>query len=165
MSGISAISNSSLIASLLGSQSSNSTGQTSSLTSGLSTASDIVSLLGDSTDSSSSIYSILGGGQGDDSGNTMFNVMLSAENAELMKASPTLVRAMISAEAAQTQTAEGATSSVSSQSDSSQILKDLQNINLLNIDPGTLLSILQNNAASQDSSSSSQLGSLINQTV
>jgi hypothetical protein len=167
MSGISSINNSSLISSLLNSQGSNSATPGLSQISGLNADSDIVSLLGDSTDStgSSSIYSILGGSQGDDSGNAIYNMLLSAENADLMKANPTLVKAVMAAEEAQTQTAESGTSSASSQTSSSQLLQDLQNVNLLNIDPSTLMSILQNNAASQDASSGNQLGSLINQTV
>ena len=139
MSGVSSISDSltsSLLSSLQSSASASSTGTSSDSTG---TAADIVSLLtGSSSSSSSSLYSALTGSSGSTSTDAMYNILLSAESASLMKADPTLVTEITAAEQ---QSTTGGSSSTSTSTEN--LVNQLQNINLLTVSPNTLLSIIE----------------------
>jgi hypothetical protein len=139
MSGIASINSSltsSLLSSLLSSASAPSAGISSDPTG---TAADIVSLLGGSSSSSgSSLYSALTGSSGSTSTDSMYNILLSAESASMMKSDPALVDEITAAE--QKSAAAGSSSTPTS---TESLVNQLQNINLLTISPDTLLSIIE----------------------
>jgi hypothetical protein len=116
------------------------------------------------TGSDNSIYNLLSGNQeSGDSSNSLYNIMLSHENAKIIQANPTLVKAIIKAEQSQT-TASGASSS-SNQSLDSQAIQDIENTNLLTMSPDTLLSLLQKYTSSENSASQTTSGKQVNQKV
>ena len=175
MSGISGITSSLLSNSLLSTLQSNSSTATNSQTqsSGSTAATDTVSLTSSLKDAENEallnaqylqagqqagINSLLGTGQGSDDSGSMYNILLSAANAKLMEANPALLKTLISAD--QAQTASSGTSSGSAID--CQTLQDIQNINLLTINPNTLASLLEK---SQNSAAQATSGSLVNQTV
>ncbi len=169
MSDVSSIS-SSLLTNLLSSRQSNPANAANSQpqeNAGSGGITDIVSLLGGSTASTDPLYGLLSGTQGSDSTDSIYNLLLAGANAQLMKDNPVIAKAILSADQAQAQ-ANGTESSDSTQSTTgTQILKDLQNTNLLTMNPESLVSLLEkyieskNGGAATDSSSGSQ----INQTV
>ena len=110
-----------------------------------------------------SLYNMLSGSQGSDSTDAMYNILLSSESASMMQANPSLVQEILSA--GQT----SASSSTSSGSESSttttqELVQELENMNFLTISPDNLMSLLQNNAASQDTSGTTS-GSTVSQTA
>ena len=162
MSDISGIANS-LTSSLLSSLLSGST--TSANAQGSGAVSDIVSLLGGSSSSpDASLYNIFSGAQGPDSTDPMYSILLSAESASMIQADPSMVQQMLSAD--QTQAGSSASSGASgSQTTSTQALvQELENMNLLTIAPDTLMSMLQNDIASQGSAAQAA-SSQVNQTA
>jgi hypothetical protein len=112
-----------------------------------------------STGSDNSIYNLLGGNQGlSDSSDSLYNIMLSDENAKLMQANPTLVKDIINAEQSQTGTS-------GNQTLSSQALQDVEGTNLLTMSPDTLLSLLQKYTSTENSASQTTPGTQVNQKV
>ena len=168
MADISSISNS-LLTNLLNTQQSNPIQSAASQAEdpGSTDITDIVSLLGGSTASNSSLYGLLGDSQGSDSSDSTYNLLLSAANAQLMKDNPTLIQAILSADQTQTQTAstEASSGSTQSQTTNTQALQDLQNINLLTINPEDLASLLERYNQSKNTATESTSGSQINQSV
>ncbi|MGA3173924.1 MAG: hypothetical protein ABSE25_05780 [Syntrophorhabdales bacterium] len=164
MSDISAIGSSlgtSLISQLLnpGQAANRQAGSTSSVDA------DIVSLLGSAGASDNSLYNVLGGTQESDSTGSLYDILLSAENAQIMKNDPALTQALLAAE--ETQTTAGAASggSTQAQTTGAQLLQNLQNINLLTVSPDALMSMLQRNIASQSPTAQAATGSQVDQTV
>ena len=168
MSGVSSIS-SPLLASLLSSQQSNllQPANVQAQKSGSANVTDIVSLLGNSTQSNDSLYGLLSGTVGSDSSDSIYNLLLAGANAELMKENPTLVQAILSADQTQAQATADAASSGSSPSQTAgdQVVQDLQNMNLFAMSPDALASALQRYLESRNASSQAAPGSQINQTV
>ncbi len=164
MPAISSISNS-LLTNLLNSQQSNTTQAASSQAQDAGSAgiTDIVSLLGGSATSNDSLYGLLSG----DSSDATYNLLLAGANAQLMKDNPILIQAILSADQTQTQTnsAEASSGSTQSETTSTQALQDLQNINLLTINPETLASLLERYNQSKNTATESTSGSQINQSV
>ena len=162
MSGISSIANS-LTSSLLSSLLSGSTTSANAQSSGA--VSDIVSLLGgSSSNSDESLYNIFSGSQGPDPTDPMYSILLSAESASIIQANPSMVQQILSAD----QTSAGSSASsgaAASQTTSTQALvQELENMNLLTIAPDTLMSMLQNDIASQGSAVQAA-SSQVNQTA
>ncbi|MGD0822228.1 MAG: hypothetical protein ABSA71_15955 [Desulfomonilia bacterium] len=109
--------------------------------------------------SDSSIYNLLSGNQeSNDSSDSLYNIMLSDENAKLMQSNPSLAQDVISEEQAQT-TGSGSSSSTS-QSLNSQAIQDIENMS-----PDTLLSILQQYVGSANSASQTTSATQVDQTV
>ncbi|MGD0229148.1 MAG: hypothetical protein ABSC19_02165 [Syntrophorhabdales bacterium] len=144
MSDISGISNS-LTSSLLSSlESSGTASSTAAASDAAGTDSDIVSLLGgSSSNSDSSLYSALTGSSGSQSTDPMYSILLSAESASLMKTDPGILSGIIAAD--QAPTASGTSSSGSTGTES--LVQALQNINLLTVNPDTLLSIIKDSSS------------------
>ena len=142
MSGTSSVSNS-LLSSLISSLGSSGPATSTSAASGPdSTASDIVSLLsGAASGSDRSIYSILDGASGSTSADSMYDVLLSAESAAVMKASPALADKIIAGEQASAATSSSGSSSTES------LVSELENINLLTVSPDSLMSMLEKSAS------------------
>ncbi|HVN72468.1 MAG TPA: hypothetical protein VMU10_10655 [Desulfomonilia bacterium] len=116
-----------------------------------------------SSGSDSSIFDLLAGNNGTaDSSGSLYNLLLSAENAQLMQANPALVKDIVSREQAKT---AGDTTSSSSAQAGSQILQDLENMDLLTMSPDTLASIIQKYTGSTDTTTQALPGSQINETV
>ena len=168
MSGVSGIS-SPLLASLLSGQQPSllqpTKGQTQN--SGSSNITDIVSLLGNSTQSNDSLYGLLSGIQGSDSSDSIYNLLLAGANAQLMKENPSLVQAILSADQTQAQTTGDAASSGSSPSQTArdQVVQDLQNMNLFAMSPDALASMLQRYLEARNAAAQATSGSQVNQTV
>jgi hypothetical protein len=168
MSGVSGIS-SPLLASLLGSQQSNllqpNNGQAQN--SGSTDVTDIVSLLGNSTQSNDSLYGLLSGIQGSDSSNSTYSLLLAGANAQLMKENPTLVQAILSADQTQAQTTgdAGSSGSSSSQTAGDQVVQDLQNMNLFAMSPDALASMLQRYLESRNAAAQAASTPQVNLTV
>ncbi len=93
-----------------------------------------------------------------DSSDSLYNIMLSDENAKLMQANPGLVQDIISEE--QAQTTDSSSSSSMSQSLNSQTIQDIENLS-----PDTLLSILQKYQGSVNSASQTPSATQVDQTV
>jgi len=163
MSSVSGVSNSLLNSLLSSSTNKSASSQADTLKSSINA--DVVSLLNNSTDPESSVYNILGGTQNLSSEGSMYNLLLSAENAQLMKDNPTLLKALIGAAQTQYQTASDGTSTDSTKSEATgtDILNYIQNINLLTMNPDNLLSILQK--TSENSTAQTASVSQIDQTV
>jgi hypothetical protein len=68
----------------------------------------------------------------------MYNILLSAESASMIKSDPALVNEITAAEQ---QSTTGGSSSTSTSTES--LVNELQNINLLTVSPQTLLSIIE----------------------
>ncbi len=114
--------------------------------------------------SDNSTSNILGESQGsDNSSGTMYDLFLSEENAQMMQANPTLVKNIISAEQAQTTDSASASSSSSTQSQTS-FLQSIENINLLSMNPDTLMAI-QKYTESANSETQTTSGSQVNKAV
>ncbi len=166
MSGISGI-NSSLLTSLLNSQPSNLVQATGSQAQNAGPAgiTDLVSLLGGSTASNDPLYGLLSGTQGSDPSDSTYNLLLAGANAQLMKDNPTLAQAILWAEQTQTTGAGTSSGSTQSQTTGTQALQDLQNTNLLTMDPQTLASLLQRYLQSKNAATQPTSGSQVNQSV
>jgi len=169
MSDISSIT-SSLLTSLLSSQQSNLLQAPSSQdqSAGSSEIADIISLLGDgSTTANDSLYGLLDDTQGSDSSDSTYDLLLAGANAQLMENNPTLVQAILSADQTQAQATGAATSSTSTQPQtaSTQVLEDLQNINLLTMSPSTVTSMLEQYVQSKNGATQPTSGSQVNQSV
>jgi hypothetical protein len=78
----------------------------------------------------------------------MYDVLLSAESAAELKASPALADEIIAAEQA------AGTTSTSGSSSTESLVSELQNINLLTVSPDTLMSILGKSASGSASTTS-----------
>jgi hypothetical protein len=94
----------------------------------------------------------------------MYSILLSAESASMIQADPGMLQQMLSAD--QTQAGSSASSGAAgSQTTSTQALvQELENMNLLTIAPDTLMSMLQNDIASQGSAAQAA-SSQVNQTA
>ena len=158
MSGIS----SSLLMGLLDSQQSNLVRATNTQAQSAESAesTDIVTLLGASTASGDSLYGLLSGTDGSDSSDSMYNLLLAGANAQLMKDNPTLVQAILSADQTQSQT-----TGAGAQTTDTQVLHDLQNLNLLTLSPDTLSSLLQRYLQSKNAATQPTSGTQVNQSV
>jgi hypothetical protein len=115
-----------------------------------------------------SLYDVLLGGSSTSSSDWVTGLLAGAENAHLMEANPTLVKDMLSAAGkAQGQaTATGGgtsetTGSAQSQGIDAQALQSLESLNLLSVSPATLLSLLQKNGESQQTTTGSQISTTV----
>jgi hypothetical protein len=97
------------------------------------------------------------GSNGIDS-SSMYDVLISAENAQLMQASPDLVKNIISEEQAQS---TGDSSSSSTQTSSSELVQNLKNLDLLAMNPETLRAIQQKYMGSSASEEQTASGSQV----
>jgi len=117
------------------------------------------------TGSGNSSDNILGVSQGsDNSSGLLSNLFLSEENVHLMQENPTLVKNIIAAEQAQTTDSASSSSTTQSQASGLQALQALGNINLLTMNPDTLIA-LQKYTESENSGTQTASSSQINETV
>lgn len=111
---------------------------------------------------SNSLTDMLNGSLGSDgSSSSLYDVLVSAENSQIMQSNPALVKALIQAQSDST----SSSSTTPSATSGTQGLPDLQDLNVLNMSPENLLSILQKYAQSTNSASQTTPGTLISETA
>jgi hypothetical protein len=118
------------------------------------------------TGSDNSSDNILRGEQGADNSSTVLSdLFLSEENVQLMQANPTLVKNIIAAEQAQLTDSASSSSPTQSPASGLQVLQAIGNINLLSMNPETLIALQQKYTESANSNSKTASSLQVNKTV